>query len=437
MLIEFRVQNFRSFNTEQTLSLSTSSSTKENYNEENTIELNKFGINKLVKSAAIFGANASGKTNLATALDTLKYIVLFSLKSIDIDNIPHALPFFIKDNFYDIPTEFELSFISDGKMYRYGLSIKNKLISEEWLYQTITSRETMLFHRTQQKIEFNKRSFSEAENFVSKSENGYSIEQTKNNIPFISVISQFKGKVSSEITGWFKKLNIASGITDDGVKSFTIDLFQQDKKFKAWALNILKSLQIEDILIVEEDETPPNTPKNKQFALEIATKVGAFLKTNPSKNKKIKVAKELNGKNFLFPIDLESEGTRKIIYILGPLYDTIKKNKVLFIDEFDSKLHSLLSEFIIKLFHKESSEKSQLIITCHDTNLLNKSIFRRDQIWFIQKNQNHESELFSLVEYKEYYTRKDNNYSKDYLEGKYGAIPLFSSLENFNEVCNG
>jgi AAA15 family ATPase/GTPase len=131
---------------------------------------------------------------------------------------------------------------------------------------------------------------------------------------------------------------------------------------------------------------------------------------------------------------LESEGTCKLLYLLGPIYDSIKNNKLLIIDEFDNKFHTLLSEFLINLYHEKNVNSSQLIMTCHDTNLLDKNIFRRDQIWFIEKNEQHESELYSLLEYKEHYTRKNNNYSKDYLAGKYGAIPLFPSAELLNEV---
>ena len=131
---------------------------------------------------------------------------------------------------------------------------------------------------------------------------------------------------------------------------------------------------------------------------------------------------------------MESEGTKKLIYLLGPLYDAIRKDEILVIDEFDNKFHTLLCKFIIGLYNEKNNGLSQLIITCHDTNLLSNELFRRDQIWFVEKNNKHESELYSLVEYKEHYTRKENSYSKDYLLGKYGAIPLFSSITELDDV---
>jgi AAA15 family ATPase/GTPase len=137
------------------------------------------------------------------------------------------------------------------------------------------------------------------------------------------------------------------------------------------------------------------------------------------------------------PIEMESEGTRRMIYTLGPIYDVIKNNRVLIVDEFDSKFHTLLSKYLIGLFHKNNMCSSQLIITTHDTNLLSKEVFRRDQIWFVEKNDHHESELFSLLEYKEHYTRKSSSYRKDYLDGKYGAIPLFDNEESLEEAIHG
>ncbi|MNN42691.1 hypothetical protein D3C81_1568890 [compost metagenome] len=233
-------------------------------------------------------------------------------------------------------------------------------------------------------------------------------------------------------------LNIISGVSDDAVMEFSIDLYEKDEEFKNWALNVLASMQIEDVEVIEEERSFPvkDAPAIPEL-IEVAERIDSFLKNNPIKNKKLMVVKALDGKRYLLPIDIESEGTKRIVYFLGVLYDTIKNNKILVIDEFDSKLHSLLSEYLIGLFHNNSKNQSQIIITCHDTNLLSKEIFRRDQIWFVEKNINHESELYSLLEYKEYYTRKDSNYNKDYLAGKYGAIPLLSSFAQLEEMCRG
>ncbi|EIJ41751.1 hypothetical protein BegalDRAFT_0841 [Beggiatoa alba B18LD] len=432
MLVEFRVQNFASFNTLQTLNMSASNTTKENFNETNTIAIEQFGVNKLLKSAAIFGANAGGKTNLIGAVSTLKNIVLNSLANPEENLLETVIPFLIKEQKFDQATEFEVTFIYEQHLYRYGIAIKNAIITEEWLFWRKQSRETLLFQREQQEIKINSRSFSEAKDFI-KEENGkYYLEKTRETVPFISVLSQFNGEKSRKITRWFKKLHIISGIQETGFDQFTLNLLSKDTIFKTWILDILLSLQIADINVNEEQ------PFNKTMGISIA-EAGNNVKIHFRKNYKVDIIKKITGTDakYTTPFRLESEGTKKLIYLLGPLYDAIKNGEILFIDEFDSKFHSLLSKFILEIYHRKNNTNSQLIITCHDTNLLTKSIFRRDQIWFVEKNQAHESELYSLLEYKEHYTRQGDSYSKDYLLGKYGAIPLFSSIDKLIEALDG
>lgn len=437
MLVEFNVQNNASFNTRQTLSLTASSSTKENFNKENTISLNKFGIADLLKTAAIFGANASGKTNLIKSIGTLQSIVLKSLTTAEADNLEEIIPFLLKEEPYDNPCEFEVTFFHKGNLYRYGVSIVEAIISEEWLYWTKTSRETMLFNRTRQTVEINQRSFSEAKDFVKEKDGVYHIEKTRENVPFLSVLSQFNGQKSRTVVDWFKTLRIISGISEISLKPYTINLFENDPNFKKWALEILSALQIQDISVVEVDSKLPifNPSTSDADLQDVFVKLKKIITKKQFKEKKLEVVKinEDGSQKFRMPLLFESEGTRKLIYLLGPLYDVIINGKILLIDEFDNKFHTLLSKYIIDLYHHNDSN-SQMIITCHDTNLLTKELFRRDQVWFIEKNSNHESELYSLLEYKEHYTRKDGSYSKDYLSGKYGAIPLLKSIDQLSMI---
>lgn len=440
MLIDFSVQNFTSFNSKQELNMTASTSTKEQCTLNNTKNINSFGIKDVLKSAAIFGANGSGKSNLADAMATFRNIVLGSLDSVGDQEIKSAMPFVLKNDYFDIPTEFEVTFLSEGNLYRYGIAISNDEIMEEWFYWTKTARETLLFHRERQTVQINQRSFSEAKMFTKKDGDKLLIEKTKPHIPFISVLSQFDGKKSNIAIDWFKKLVVISGLQDLAFKEFTINLFENDIKFKKWALDILKSMQIHDIKISEIERKLPKRPDviNDSDLNDALLKLESFFTRNNKhlKEKNIDVIKidiETN-KPFSLPLGMESEGTKKLIYLLGPLYDAIRKDEILVIDEFDNKFHTLLCKFIIGLYNEKNNGLSQLIITCHDTNLLSNELFRRDQIWFVEKNNKHESELYSLVEYKEHYTRKENSYSKDYLLGKYGAIPLFSSITELDDV---
>ena len=410
-----------------------STTTQELCDLQNVYEVDKFGIKGVLQSAAIFGSNGSGKTNFVESLQVLKRLVLGSLDSITESSIKHVIPFLLKEEHFDTPSEFEVSFIAEDNLYRYGISIVEGEIEEEWLYWNKTARETMLFHRTKQSVNYNQRSFSEAKLFVKKGGDTWTIEKTKPHVPFLSVLSQFDGERSSVVTRWFEKLHIISGIREAGFKRFTIELFENDSDFKVWALEILKSLQIENISIVEHEKefalpTSKKAMDDKDLSDAVST-IKGYLDKKTIKEKRIEIVKKTtDGEIFSLPLSFESEGTRKLIYLLGPLYEVIKNNEILVVDEFDNKFHTLLSKFIIELYNKHNFGKSQLILTCHDTNLLTNELFRRDQIWFVEKNQNHESEIFSLVEYKEHYTRKEKSYSRDYLLGKYGAIPLFSSI---------
>ncbi|OCH57631.1 hypothetical protein A6D98_18975 [Aliivibrio fischeri] len=442
MLVDFSAQNYASLNKQQELSMVASTSTKEECGLNNIHDINKFGIKELLKSAAIFGANGSGKTNVINAIHVLKKIVLGSLESVSENPLTGVIPFLLKDNYFDIPTEFEVSFLAEGNLYRYGLSIENGEISEEWLYWTKQSRETLLFHRIKQTINYNQRSFSEAKLFTKKEDDIFLIEKTKPSVPFISVLSQFDGERSTVVTNWFQRVNIISGLREGGFKKFTVELFDQNEEFKSWALEILSSLQIDNINVVEFEKEFPlrNSGKviNNDELRDVFSKLEGYLEKNKIKDKRIEVVKRnSNGETFSIPLSIESEGTQKLIYLLGPLYDVIKNNEILIIDEFDNKFHTLLCKFIISLYNKKNFGDSQLILTCHDTNLLTKELFRRDQIWFVEKNEEHESELYSLVEYTEHYARKGDSYSRDYLQGKYGAIPLFTSISELGDMIDG
>lgn len=434
MLVEFSVQNFTSFNTRQTLSLLASSSTKENFNEINIFPIKKFGIDCLLKSATIFGANASGKSNLVHSFDVLKRIVLESITTADAENLNDVVPFLLKDDLYQIPCEFEVTFLYESNLYRYGIAILENKISEEWLYWTKTSRETMLFHRKGQKVEINNRSFSEAKDFVRKEDGTLQIEKTKEDVPFISVLAQFNGTKSGNVVRWFKRLRVIKGMEKYGSRNLTVELFEKDPAFKKWALGILSALQIYDVRIIEEEDDYSGTLSEEADAelRDAMVKLNSYFKRIRQKRKIIQIVKKPGdcAQEYKMPLSFESEGTKKLIYLLGPIYDVIVKEKILIIDEFDSKFHTLLSKYIIDLYHKKNLKNSQLILTCHDTNLLTKDLLRRDQIWFLEKNNQQETELYSLLEYKEHYTRKEDSYSKDYLSGKYGAIPLLNSIEN-------
>ena len=425
MLLEFTVGNYKSFKEPVTLSM-VASSLKEHDNTH-TFSSNKY---KLLKSEIIYGANASGKSNLFKAISFMKNFVFSSAKEtqisekIDVDN------FKLSTETEHKPSHFEIIFLIDEKRYRYGFQINKEEIEAEWLFYVPTSKEAKLFTR-------DKNNFSIGPNF----KEGKGIEKrTRNNALFLSVVAQFNGSISKKILNWFSNLNAISGLKDDHYMGYTFEKLN-DPVFRQWALNYLKIADI-DILDVQvnteklslEDlpkEIQRHINKNKTSKKQINSIQNLTVKTNHQKYD------ENNKKSGIEKFDLEedeSKGTQKLLALAGPIWDTLTNGKLLFIDEFDTRLHQILTTSLVKLFNssKSNPNKAQFILTTHDTNLLDSELFRRDQIWFINKNRYGTSELFSLAEYKESnkIVRKDASYAKNYLRGRYGAIPLINNFDN-------
>jgi AAA15 family ATPase/GTPase len=212
---------------------------------------------------------------------------------------------------------------------------------------------------------------------------------------------------------------------------------KEDDGFKKWISLIIKTLEISNITVEET-----SLHKNE---IADADKNAEKLKLNNLQNhsKKIQIStwhQKYDKNNLLtdtipFDFDLqESEGTKKFIYLLGPWYDSLKNAKVLIIDELDSRLHTHLTKKLIELFQKYNKNNAQLIFTSHDVSLLDKDLFRRDQIWFTEKNQFGESKLYSLADFKTENVRKTSSFFRNYLNGKYGAISFFEIDEHLTQL---
>lgn len=426
MLIGFSLENVSSFKDTQNLSMETSALQKDDFLPQNTIEVEN-GTN-LLKSALIYGANASGKTNLINVIEWFKSIILSPKEDISSNEIRRVIPFILDSENLKKPSEFEIIFIENNIKYRYGLSLFEGVILEEWLYYT-KNRETLLFHRKKQEIEYNKTAFKEAELFIkqSKDSNQNMVDRTAPHIPLISVLSFTDGSHSKNVTNFFKRVQSISGINDEQVANYTFQLAQKDKDFYNWILDILKDFHITDLIIGEEEinHKIEFSLNNNGETIELG---GIGLKKF---NIRVKKNMSHSEEKVEIPLELESSGTKKIIHLLGPIYDSIKKGNILFIDEFDSKFHTLLSKHIFKLFH-QYDKNSQLIVNVQDTNLMDTDDFRRDQIWFVHKDSIiQDSRLYSLAEYK---IAIQESYGKDYLNGSFEAIPLFSSPEDVNNL---
>jgi len=390
---------------------------------KNLRESNTFTINNvsLLKSAVVYGANASGKSSLLDAMNKLKNIIEHSL---DIDKIKRyvAQPFLLNSETEEKETFFEIQFIIDEILYRYGFKIATDAkILQEWLYQKklqYKAKETRLFKREKQNITLG----------TLFKEGHLLIDKTREDALFLSVVAQFNGKISEKIFTWFGQFNILSNIRSDDFKHYSFDKLENDK-FKEKIVNFIKSadIGIYDILkkkISFDELTKENSELEKlpNFIIEEMKKNGlSSIETVHMQYNKDNAFDRFKS----FDLDFESDGTQKLLALTAPIIETLQNGEVLIIDELDNSLHTELVKAIVQLFNSEETNPNhaQLIFTTHDTNLLNQKFFRRDQIWFTDKNIYGDSDFYSLIEYGKGKTRDDLVLEKNYLDGMFGAIP--------------
>ncbi len=423
MLLEYNFENYKSFQESNSLSMIGVRSFKE-HEPDNIFHFDKF---KVLKSAAVYGNNASGKSNLVNGLQKMKQLVKSSFRDALVEKGEiHIEKHLLNSESEKVPSKFEVVFIQNQLRYRYGFEIQDNQVASEWLFHT-TTKEVPLFERKKDKFIINKSSFKEGLNLESK---------TRNNVLFLSLVAQFNGEISNRVIEWFNNLNIISGLQDFGYSIYTIDKLKNDKNFNKWLSLVIRTLEISNITIeeIEVKEDDINKIVKKTNDKSLANFFDAINKLQKSGKKKIQIStwhKKYDKDNLLIdtiPFDFESqesEGTKKFINLLGPWYDTLKNGKILIIDELDSRLHTHLTKKLIELFHKYNKKNAQLILTSHDTSLLDKELLRRDQIWFTEKDQFGSSQLYSLADFKTEDVRKTSSYHKNYLNGKYGAISFF------------
>jgi AAA15 family ATPase/GTPase len=429
MLIEFSVGNFLSFREPQTLSM-VASSIKDKGIDENDNVFSVPGIkNKFLKSAVIYGANASGKSNFIEAFSFFKAFILNSSKETQANQAIEVERYKLSTETEEAPSFFEIIFNYKDIQYRYGFEVDNQKINSEWFYHKPKTKEIEYFYRKEQEFDLHEK-FSVGKTLCDN-------KMVRNNALLLSVAAQFNDFIPMEVISWLYNFNSISGLKDESYQEYTLNLLQQEN-YKERILNFTKvaDLGIDDLKLIQQEITDVNFNKNHtQEQKDVLLKA--------LKAKKISNLMSFHQKydKSMQPVDLvpfyfqesESAGTIKYFSLAGPLLDTLDNGKVLMIDELDSKLHPLLTEKIISLFnsHITNPKNAQLIFTTHDTNLLSAKLFRRDQVWFTEKDRYGASNVFSLVKYK---VRNDASFEKDYLLGKYGGIPI---LKDFSKLFKG
>ena len=421
MLIGFSVGNYKSFKETVTLSMVASSITEE---EKELDENNVFPIKdklSLLKSAAIYGANASGKSNLVAAINFMKWFVLNSSKETQVSDAIDIEGFRLSTETEKEPSFFEIVFILEDKTFRYGFEVNARQVVSEWLSQADDTEEKMLFER-------------DFDNYILDDfPEGQSIsDKTRSNALFLSVVAQFNGKISGKILLWFSKnLQLISGLQDTQYRQENLESFENSRHkqniiefIKKLDLGILDIVRVKTSVFSISDNTAKYEGSYSSLdPIYVKTKVQTFHPKYDADGKQTSME--------LFDMEKhESEGTNKLFALAGILLDTLRTGKILLIDELDARLHPLITRELICLFNSNETnpQHAQLIFTTHDTNLLSSKTFRKDQIWFTEKDNKGATDLYSLVEYK---VGKNASFERDYIMGKYGAIPF---IGNFKEL---
>lgn len=417
MLIEFTVGNFLSFNKPVTFTMLAAKPIKEHI-EDNVIETPRYN---LLKSAVIYGANASGKSNLIKAINFCKWFVVNSSKESQVNEEIYVNHYKLSTSTENGPSFFEIVFLINNIKYRYGFTVDKKQFKTEWLFFADKTKEYPLFLRENDVIEV-KSKFPEGQSLEAK---------TRNNALFLSVVAQFNGEIAKSIINWFNNLNIISGLQDRYLKNITAKLFN-DEGYKRKILELLNRSDIGfhslDVNEITDDIVMPKRQNTESTIVRVHS--GEFrISTQHIKYNKDKHFKEYV--NFNLEQE-ESEGTKKYFNLAGPLLKTINDNGILVIDELDARLHPFLTFSIVKLFNSKNTnpDGAQLIFVSHDTNLLDRNLFRRDQIWFTEKDKWGATDLYSLADFKYGRVRKDEDLEKRYIAGKYGAIPFLGNIED-------
>ncbi len=429
MLIQFSVKNYKIFADEVKISMVAS---KDDTLRENNVFDSGFG-HHLLKSAVIYGANASGKTKLIKAMGFMRNLVensgtYQSNGKINVEN------FRLNTQNEKEPSLFEVIFIEKNEMYRYGFEVTKEKIISEWLFVRQNNdkpKETELFYRNEQNFEYNKAKF--------KVKNLIDDDKVKHNTLLLSRADVDNEKTAKKVFHWITdKWRTISGLNSNNYLGFTASKLE-DQVFKNQIISFLKDadLGIQDLKpkLMDLEDLPKQL---QELILKESegkgTKIYADVTTF---RKKYNGLKEPIGLVEFSMEDDESSGTGKYFALSAPILDSLLNGHIFVVDELDAALHPNLVCKIVELFNspKTNPKNAQLIFNTHNTNLLSPDaqLFRRDQIWFTEKNHYGGATLYSLADFKTDTVRKEDNYEKNYISGRYGAIPF---LGDFSKILN-
>ena len=413
MLIEFRVKNFRSLREEQVLSLVASKDkTLQNTHTQAT---DISAAPALVRSAVIYGANASGKSNLIKALHYMRGVVTESATAIQPDQTFEVQPFRLDADSASQPSEFEVTLLLDGVRYQYGFSMTAKRIVSEHLLVYKAFKPQRWFTRG-----FDTETGKDRYDFGPGLKGPKHLWEgaTRPNALFLSMAVQLNSEALRPVFDWFANRLVTVNEQAELIPRVTIQMLKQDDGRKA----ICNFLCAADISIADIEVETLKVPGQAVHFDLVAGKTE--VQSEVMEEYRLHFHHVTEHGKAVFNLADESSGTRKLLLLAGPVLDILRKGLTLVIDELDNSLHTLLVRELVRLFHRPeiNTGGAQLIFTTHDTSLLDTpDLFRRDQVWFVEKGRDQTSALIGLSEFS---PRKNEVLERGYLMGRYGGVPF-------------
>ncbi len=423
MLIEFSVTNYRSIRSRQTLSLVASADTA--HQEGNTVATEAKDM-RLLRSAVIYGPNAAGKSNLLRALEMLRQLVQNSSTATQEGQRLPLTPFLLAGQSREEPSGFEVVFELDGTRYEYCVEASAERITKEWLVAYPLGRPQRWFER-EYKPDKNACEWWFGPHFKGERKQRQVWQNsTRSNALFLSTAVQLNNEQLRSVFDWIvhKLIVLVPGVQLNPLLS--LEMLRQDDS----RLRVMRFMQAADIdidrLELREEEGLSSIPPLMQGI------AGLLNPGQPLGQQRVwrvlawhKRVDE--GDEVAFDLFDESDGTQKLFEFAGGWLRALDSGASLFVDELDRSLHPKLTRYLVELFNSNDNRKNaQLVFTTHDTTLLDPDLLRRDQIWFVEKNKERASHVYSLLEFS---PRKDEALERGYLKGRYGAIPLIGRWE--------
>ncbi|MDP2369037.1 AAA family ATPase [Rhodoferax sp.] len=416
MLIEFRVKNFRSLRDEQVLSLVASKD--KTLQGTHTRATGLKAAPRLLHSAVLYGANASGKSNLVKALQYMRGVVAESATVIQPGQTFAVQPFRLDAGSAQEPAEFELTFILDDVRYQYGFAMTSQRIVSEHLLVYKAFKPQRWFER-----HFDSETGKDIYNFGAGLKGPKNLWEgaTRPNALFLSMAVQLNSEALRPVFEWFVNglviFNEQAQLSPQG----SIQMLKHAEGRR----QICDLLSAADISIADIEVVTRKVPGQTVHFDLVAGQTE--VRAEEMEEHQLRFSHVTEAGKAVFDLMDESNGTRNLLFLVGPIMDILRKGLTLVIDELDTSLHTLLVRELVRLFHRPdvNTGGAQLIFTTHDTSLLDASdLFRRDQIWFVEKKRDQSSELVSLSEFS---PRKNEALERGYLMGRYGGVPFLSA----------